>query len=69
MQSISTVWTFQDFSITNILREINFGGSRRSKTAISAILGAQNLVDFFSKFQLSKSAKIPKNQNSEPLNV
>ena len=30
-----TVWKFQDFSITQILREINFGESRSSKIANS----------------------------------
>ena len=35
-----TVWKFQDFSITQILREINLGGRRSSKTAVLAILGA-----------------------------
>ena len=29
-----TVWKFHDFSITQILREINFGEYRGSKTAI-----------------------------------
>ena len=41
--------------ITQILREINFGGSRSSKTAVLAILGALkmiNLVNFsFQKMQ------------------
>ena len=30
----TTVWKFRDYSITQILREINFGGSRSSKSAI-----------------------------------
>ena len=55
----------QDFSITQILREVNFWNSRSAKTATFAILGA---VDFV-KYQLSKSAKIHENQNSEPLNL
>ena len=29
-----TVWKFRDFSITQILREINFGDSRKAKSAI-----------------------------------
>ena len=29
-----TMWKFQDFSITQILREINFEDSRRTKSAI-----------------------------------
>ena len=31
-----TVWKFQDFSVSQILREINFDGARSSKTAIFA---------------------------------
>ena len=31
-----TVWKFHDFPITQILREINFGQSRSSKTAVFA---------------------------------
>ena len=34
----STVWKFQDYSITQILREINFQDFRSAKTAIVAIL-------------------------------
>ena len=34
-----TVWNFQDFSLIQILREINFGQSRSSKDAIFVILG------------------------------
>ena len=42
-----TVWKFYDFSVTQILREINFGDSRSSKTAVLAILGAlSNFVNF-----------------------
>ena len=40
---------FQDFSVTQILCEIEFGGSRRSKTGVFAILGALtfvNLIEF-----------------------
>ena len=40
-----TVWNFLDFSVTQILREINFGKSRSSKTAIFAILRALNFVN------------------------
>ena len=39
-----TVWKFQDFSITQILREINFEDSRSAKTAIFAILRAVSFV-------------------------
>ena len=37
-----TVWKFQDFYATQILREINFWDSVSSKTAIFAILKALN---------------------------
>ena len=52
----TTVCKFQDFCITEILREINFVDLRG--------------CEFYSlgKFQPSKSAKIHKNLNSEPLN-
>ena len=36
----STLWKFHDFSVSQILREINFGGSRSSYNAHFAILGA-----------------------------
>ena len=62
-ESNCTVWKFQDFSIIQILCEINFVDSRSTKTDIFAILGAVNFV------KPSKSEKIHKNQNSEPLNV
>ena len=55
------------FSVVQILREINFGESRNSKTAFFAILEALNSCTF-GKFQQSKSPKIHKNQNSGPLN-
>ena len=54
-----TVWKCQDFSIIQILREINFVEFRSSKT--------EN--DSFGKLHLSKSPKIHKNHNSQPLNV
>ena len=38
------VWKFQDFSVTQISLEINFGEARSSKTAVFAIFGALNLV-------------------------
>ena len=41
-----TVCKFQYFSVAQILREISFGQSRCSKTAVFAILGALNLVNF-----------------------
>ena len=44
-QSLSTVWKFQDFSVTQILREINYGESRNSKTVIFVISGALNIIN------------------------
>ena len=41
----NTVWKFQDFSITQILREINFAESRSPKSAIFAILGPLNFAN------------------------
>ena len=44
-----TVWIFQDFCITQILREINFGDSKGAKPADFRIFGAlnfANLVNF-----------------------
>ena len=44
-----TVWKFQDFSVTQILCEINFGESKSSKTAGFAFfeaLDSVHLVDF-----------------------
>ena len=63
-----TVWKFQDFCITEILREINFEDSRSAKSAVFAILGAVNFVHLVN-FSLQKVQKFIKNQNSEPLNV
>ena len=44
-----TVWKFHDFSVIQILREINFGECRSYKSAVFAIFGFLNfvnLVDF-----------------------
>ena len=40
-----TVQIFHDFSITHILREIKYGGSRSSKNAVFAIFGALDFID------------------------
>ena len=39
-----TLWKFEDFPFTQILREIKFGESRNSKTAICAFLEGLNFV-------------------------
>ena len=50
------MWKLQDYSVIQILREINFGDSRSSKTAIFAILGAPNFVNLVN-FSLQKVQK------------
>ena len=62
------MWNFQDFSVTQIFREINFGESRSSKPAIFDIFRALNFVDLVN-FSLQKVEKIHKIQNTEPLNL
>ena len=56
-----TVWKFHDFSINQILREINFGESRSAETAIFVIFGALNSVDLVNsslqKVQKSRTLK------------
>ena len=42
---MSTVSKFQDFFVTQILREINFAEFRRCNTTVFAILGALNFVN------------------------
>ena len=50
-----TVWNFQDFSVTYILREIKFGNFRRSKSAILATLENS---PFFESVRNSQNLKI-----------
>ena len=50
-----------NFSIAEILREINFRESRNSRAAIVAILWALNIVNLVINFQPSKTAKIHEN--------
>ena len=52
----STVWKLQNFFVIQILREIKFGESRSSKTAILANFGALNFVGLV-KFSLQKVQK------------
>ena len=52
------------FSLTQILREINFG---QSKAEFGHFIVSE--LCECGRFQPSKSAKIHENQNSEPLNV
>ena len=55
------MWKFQDFSVIQIFREINFGESRSSKTAVFAIFGVLNLVNLI-HFCLQKVQKFIKIQ-------
>ena len=45
-----TVWKFHDFSITQILREINFGDSANAKSAILRHLEVLNFA-FYKIFE------------------
>jgi len=60
------VWKLQNFSVTRILRENNFGDSRSAKSAILTHLKALNF-DFCVLFALFGGWKIPNQQNSKPL--
>ena len=57
-----TVWKFHRFSITQILREINFGDSRSAKKAISLLLEALNFEFYeflhFLKAEIDQMKKI-----------
>ena len=59
------MWKFRDFSITYILREINFGDSRSAKSAILTHLEALDfdLTEFLHFFNL------PNEQNFVPLKL
>ena len=48
------MWKYQDFTVTYILREINFGESRSSENAILAILAAVNF-EFLEIFDIFNS--------------
>ena len=48
------MWKFQDFSIAQILREINFGDSRNAKSAILPHLEALNF-DFYAFLHFLKA--------------
>ena len=41
-----TVWKFEKFTDTQILREINFGESTNSKSAVFAVLEVLEVLDF-----------------------
>ena len=54
-----TVWKFHDFSVTQILLEIDFGESESSKIAVLAILGALKIFKLVN-FSLQKMQKFIK---------
>ena len=59
------MWQFHDFSITQILREINFWDSRREKAAVSTYLEALNFNSYeFLPFLKTEIYQI--NKNLEP---
>ena len=60
----SSLWNFQDFSATLILREINFNHFEAPKPAILTILPAVNF-EFQKIFDILK-CETPKRQNSKP---
>ena len=41
-----TVWKYHDFSVTQILREINFEEYKSSETGVFATLGAVKMINF-----------------------
>ena len=63
------MWKFEDFSITQILREINFEESRSCKTVVFSISGALifvNLVNFsLNKLQCVKMADFALQESSK----
>ena len=52
-----TVWKLQDFSLTQLLREITFGESINSKNAVFAVLGTLNFVPLVN-FRIQNAQKL-----------
>ena len=63
-----TVWKFHDFSITQILREINFGDSRSAKSAILTHLEALKF-DFNEFLHYLKNEFYQINKIHSPYNI
>ena len=59
------MWKFQDFSATQILREIISGHFQAPKTAILSICAAKSF-EFLGTFDIFKCEIFLKNQNSKP---
>ena len=62
------MWKLQDFSATQILREINLREYGSSKIAFFCNFRGSEFCQF-GEFQPSKSVKHHRNINSEPLNL
>ena len=62
-----TMWIFQDFPVTQILREINFADASTSKNV--DFCNSKGFEICFWKISAFKKCKIHKIQNQEPLNV
>ena len=63
------MWKFHDFSVLQILCEINLGECRSSKLQYFAILGALNFVNLVNVSLQEVQKCIKKYENSEPLNA
>ena len=61
----TTVWKFHDFSITQILREINFGASRSTESTILIHLETQNF-DFYEFLHFLKAGNYQLNKSPSP---
>ena len=59
------MWKFHDFSIAQILREVNFGYSRSAKSAILVHSETQNF-DFYEILHFLKVENYQIHQNSQP---
>ena len=64
---MTTVWKFQKFSITQILREINFRDSRSAKSTILTHLEALNF-DFYAFLHFLKAEIYQTNTIQSPKN-
>ena len=62
---VVTVQKFNNFSVTQILREINFGEYRSSKTAILGALKLVNVINILLKVQKFKFSQSVTTASSE----
>ena len=68
VKSNITMWKIYDFSITQILREINFWDSRSAKSAILTHIEALNF-DFYEFLHSLETEMYQIEQNSEPQKI